>query len=66
MKTMTMTTGEVDFNSILRLFPEGGNDGTVMEVPYLEVSYLLWIIFIIIMPILLSNLLVSYVIEDKL
>jgi len=59
---MTMTSGEVDFNSIFRQFPEGGSeDGE--EIPFLEMSYLLWILFLILMPVLLSNLLVSCGVE---
>ena len=57
---MTMTTGELDFDTLFRQFPGGaGEDEEVEEVPFIEVSFLLWIIFIIMMPILLSNLLVS-------
>ena len=50
---MTMTTGEFEFDT---LFQQGGDN--TEDVPYLPVSVILWIIFIILMPILLTNLLV--------
>jgi len=57
---MTMTTGELDYDSIFRQFPGGAGEGEVVEeIPFLPISVLLWIIFIILMPILLTNLLVS-------
>ena len=58
---MTMTTGEFEYDGIFRQAP-GGVDGREVEelgeIPYPPVSYLLWIVFIILMPILLTNLLV--------
>jgi len=57
---MTMTTGELDFDTLFRQFPGGaGEDEDVDEIPFLEASIFLWIFFVIMMPILLSNLLVS-------
>ena len=55
---MTMTTGELDFDSLFRLDPSGTSEN-VVEIPFFEVSIILWILFLIMMPILLSNLLVS-------
>ena len=55
---MTMTTGELDFDSLFRLHPDGTTEN-VVELPFFEVSIILWILFLIMMPILLSNLLVS-------
>ncbi len=52
-KTITMTTGELDFDS---LFNQGGEDED--EVTYNAVAVILWIIFIVLMPVLLTNLLV--------
>ena len=55
-KTAVMTTGELDFDGIFfnsQEDAEGGND-----LFYPHIAYFLWIVFIIIMPILLSNLLV--------
>ena len=59
---MTMTTGEFEYDSIFRQFPGGtaeGSDDITTEIPFLPVSFLLWIIFLVLMPILLTNLLVS-------
>ena len=57
---MTMTIGEVDFNSVFRQFPGGAEDGdTTEEIPFPEVSYLLWVAFLIMMPVILMNLLVN-------
>ena len=56
VKTMTMTTGEFEYDNIFRQCGEE----CPTEVPYPEVSYVLWIFFLILMPILLTNLLVSY------
>ena len=59
---MTMTTGEFEYDSVFRQFPGGAEDGDITrEIPFPEVSFLIWIIFLILMPILLTNLLVSKV-----
>ena len=57
LKIVTMTTGELDFDSIFRQDPAGGSDDAE-EVPFPPISYMLWIVFIIIMPVLLNNMLV--------
>ena len=53
---MTMTTGEFEFDRIFR------QDGTENQpnLQYAAVSYILWILFLILMPILLTNLLVGF------
>ena len=57
---MTMTTGEFEFDSIFRQFPGGAEPESVMEeIPFPRVSFVIWIIFLVLMPILLTNLLVS-------
>ena len=57
---MTMTTGEFEYDSIFRQFPGGDeSSATIEEIPFPGVSFLLWIIFLILMPILLTNLLAS-------
>ena len=58
-----MTIGEFDYDTLFRQSPGGAdeNDETE-EIPFPEASFFLWIIFVIIMPILLSNLLVSFLI----
>ena len=58
---MTMATGEFDFDSIFRQDPTGGSDDAE-EIPFPPVSYILWIVFVIIMPILLTNMLVCIII----
>ena len=57
---MTMTTGELDFDTLFRQFPGGTGVGDhVAEIPFLGASLIFWVLFLILMPILLSNLLVS-------
>ena len=57
---MTMTTGELGYDAIFRQFPGGADEGqNTTEVPFFPVSVILWIFFLILMPILLTNLLVS-------
>ena len=54
---MSMTAGDFDFDSIFRQDPTGGSDNAE-EIPFPPISYVLWIVFVIIMPILLTNMLV--------
>ena len=56
---MSMTTGEFDYSGIFRLAPSGA-DETFEDIPFPPVSYVLWILFIILMPILLTNMLVHF------
>lgn len=63
-KTMTMTTGELDYESIFRQSSDASED-EVPGLPFPEISYILWIVFIVVMPILLSNLLVSFTLVHK-
>ena len=58
LNIMTMTTGEFDYSGIFRLAPTGTHE-TFEEIPFPPASSILWIVFIILMPILLTNLLVS-------
>ena len=53
---MTMTTGEFEFDS---LFRQTGENANVSDIQFPAVTYILWILFLILMPILLTNLLVS-------
>ena len=53
-----MTTGEFGFDEIFRQSPDGDSD-VESEIPYPAVSSVLWVIFIVVMPILLTNMLVS-------
>ena len=54
IKTMVMTIGEFEYDSIFGHNIENRNSLTSFP----EVAYILWIIFLIVMPILLTNLLV--------
>ena len=56
-KMMTMITGEMDYESIFRQSSSGTEDPDP-PLPFPEISYLLWIVFLIMIPILLNNLLV--------
>ena len=57
-----MTTGEFEFDGLFRQSPNGDSDDE-SEIQFEAVSYLLWIIFIVVMPILLTNMLVSYLVQ---
>lgn len=59
---MTMTTGEFEYDDIFRL-SASGSDSNTDEVPFPEVSIILWIIFLVLMPILLTNLLVNTMLQ---
>jgi hypothetical protein len=58
---MTMTTGEFDFDSIFRQDPVGESDDAE-EIPFPQISYILWIVFVILMPVLLTNMLVRWLV----
>ena len=53
---MVMTTGEFDFDGIFFNSQEDAEEG--QDLFYPEVAYILWIVFIILMPVILTNLLV--------
>ena len=52
---MVMATGEFEYDSIFG----HNNENRNLLTSFPEVAYILWIIFLIVMPILLTNLLVS-------
>ncbi len=57
---MTMTTGELDFENLFHLSSANiSENGDLTEISLFRVSYPMWILFLILMPILWSNLLVS-------
>ena len=56
LKTLVMTTGEFEFDTIYINDQELVEDGLSLFLP--ELTGIFWVIFIIIMPILFSNLLV--------
>lgn len=58
---LTMTTGDFEYDSIFRQHTEGTPPEEVPpDIPFPTSSYILWIFFLIFMPILLTNLLVNY------
>ena len=57
-KTMTMATGELGYDNIFRQ-STADPMSTDPDVPFPAISYIMWVIFIILMPILFMNLLVS-------
>lgn len=60
VKTMTMTTGEFEYDSIFRQ-PSNPLEDAGDDLQFPSVSYILWIVFLVLMPILLTNLLVGHV-----
>ena len=50
---MTMTTGELGYDDIFH--QQEGEE----EIAFLPVSFILWIVFLVLIPVLLNNLLVS-------
>ena len=57
IRTLVMTTGELDYDEIFHLNPAGEREN-VPELAFLPVAYILWIPFVIVMPLLFVNLLV--------
>ena len=57
LKTLVMTTGEFEFDTILINDQELVDEGLRLFLP--ELTGIFWVIFIIIMPIIFSNLLVG-------
>ena len=55
-----MTVGDFSFDEVFRKSPSGEKENTE-EILFPIISYLLWIIFLVIMPILFINLLVRSV-----
>ena len=58
LKTLVMTTGEFEFDTIFVNDQELVDEGVKLFLPHL--TAILWVIFVITMPILFSNLLVIY------
>lgn len=58
LKTISMSTGEQEFDSIFHQEASGGRD-VLADVPFPPVSSIMWILFVIFIPILLTNMLVS-------
>ena len=56
LKTLVMTTGEFEFDTLFIDEQELVDEGLSLFLP--ELTGIFWVIFIIIMPIIFSNLLV--------
>ena len=52
VKTITMSQGEFDFDDNFALEPEG-------TIAYPNTTFIIWLIFLVLMSLLLQNLLVS-------
>ena len=62
VKTLVMTTGEFEFDTLFINTVEGNDDGGQLPTLYFSgAAYFLWIVFIILMPVLFNNLLVVYI-----
>ena len=58
MKSLVMTSGELEFEQVFR-FRDNAADDPPGALNFFVMSNILWILFIIVMPILFINLLVS-------
>ena len=58
VKTIMMTTGEFEFDDIFFNSQQDAEEDRHLYYP--QVAYTLWIVFIILMPIILTNLLVCF------
>lgn len=62
MKSFVMTSGEIEYEQVFRFrdFEDAGDNTTAVgDINYITMSHVLFVIFIILMPILFANLLVS-------
>ena len=57
-KTVAMSIGELGYDELFRQ-PTGGSTEEILSLPFPEISYILWITFVVLMPILFGNLLVQ-------
>ena len=64
LKTLVMTTGEFEFDTIFINDQELVDEDLSLFLP--KLTGIFWVIFIIIMPIIFSNLLVIYVARNTL
>jgi len=53
-----MTAGDFSFDTVFRRSPSGGSE-SIQEIKFPPISHILWIIFVILMPVLFTNMLVS-------
>ena len=62
MKSLVMTSGEIEYEQVFRFrdFQEAGTDNPpVGDLNYVAMTHILFVVFVILMPILFANLLVS-------
>ena len=63
MKSFIMTSGEMEYEQVFRFrdFEDSadGTSTTAGDINYITMSHVLFIIFVILMPVLFANLLVS-------
>ena len=65
MKSLVMTMGEMEYEQVFR-FRDSEDEGPPGALHFIAMSNILWAIFVILMPILFINLLVSRAIYDYL
>ena len=58
MKIMSMTAGDFSFDAVFRRSLSGESEDA-QDILFPPISYILWIIFVILMPILFTNMLVN-------
>ena len=58
LKILSMTAGDFSFDTVFRQSPSGESE-SAQEILFPPISYILWIIFVILMPILFTNMLVN-------
>jgi len=63
LKTLVMTTGEFEFDTLFINDQELVDEGVNLFLP--ELKAIMWVIFIFVMPILFGNLLVSNMVQPK-
>lgn len=58
MKSLVMTMGEMEYEQVFR-FRDSEDEGPPGALHFIAMSNILWAVFVILMPILFINLLVS-------
>ena len=61
VKTLIMTTGEMEYDN---LFFDNQYNHRVPTVPYMDTTKGLFVVFVIVMPIIIMNLLVGLAVDD--
>ena len=62
IKTLIMTSGEMEYDNLF--FDNQYNNKNVEAVPYMNTTKALFVLFVIIMPIIIMNLLVGLAVDD--